>query len=173
MLKVVQINTLQRRLCTVIWSSIHPRNKEQSSTVVSFDLQLPAPTCDELDKRFCRQVFISHKKPWRKIVVWLKRCAKIQETKVHRYNSTKCLAGAFFRLVSTSQATPRPLEGDMHWYLQSIQTRGKKHHSQQRNTLPETITYSPKHFPSQLPIVISLLSKLHHRRKTKPDRRRK
>lgn len=129
MLKVVQINTLQRELCTVIRSAMHPRNKDQSSTVVSFDLQLPAPTCNDLDRTFCRQVFTALKKPWRKMVVWLKCCAEIQETKVHRYNSTKCLAGTFFRLVSTSQTTPRPLEGYIHWYLQSIQTRGKKHHS--------------------------------------------
>lgn len=43
MSEVVQINTLQRRFCTVIQSAMHPRNKEQSSTVVSFDLQLSAP----------------------------------------------------------------------------------------------------------------------------------
>lgn len=83
-----------------------PQTQRVEQWDVSFDLQLPAPTCDDLDKRFWRQLFISHKKPWRKTVVWLKCCAEIQETKVHRYNSTKCLAGAFFRLVSTSQTTP-------------------------------------------------------------------
>lgn len=69
MLKVVPINTLQRGLCTVIESAMHPRNKEQSNTVVSFDLQLPASTCNDLDKTFCRQVFISHEKPGRKTAV--------------------------------------------------------------------------------------------------------
>lgn len=43
MLKVVQINTLQRELCTGKGSAMHPRNKRQSSTAVSFDLQLLSP----------------------------------------------------------------------------------------------------------------------------------
>lgn len=135
----------------VICSAMHASNTQSAG------IQLLASTCSyqhslliiREKKTFCRQVFISHKKPRWKMIVWLKHCAGIQETKVHAYNPTKCLAGAFSPHPGLSPFPSLPL-GHRHWYPQSIPSQGKKS-CPSTETLPETITHSPKRFPSKLP----------------------
>lgn len=106
------------------------------------------------------------------MVVWLKHCVGIQETMVHTYNSTKCLAGAFSSLVSISKPTSRALGEHMHWYLHSVQSQGKKYCSQAQ----KHISWNNHPFTQTLPLQVTpllFLFQSYHKRKIKPDWKRK
>lgn len=104
------------------------------------------------------------------MVVWLKHCAGIQETKVHAYNPTKCLAGAFPppRLVSISQPTSRPPALIPREHSEPGEKVLSQHRNISWNNHPLTQT-----LPLQATPLLFLRFQSHHRRKIKPDWKRK
>lgn len=107
------------------------------------------------------------------MVVWLKHYAGIQETKVHAYNPTKCLAGAFFRppRPGLSPFPSLPLRPPALIPTEHSKPR-EKVLSQHRN-----ISWNNHPFTQTLPLqatpLLFLRFQNHHRRKIKPDWKRK
>lgn len=131
-----QINAFQRELRIAI-------HINTQSTVVSFNLQVPALTCNDPNKTFCRQA----EKAWEEngwVIQMLCWDSGNKTLNIQLYQMfSRCLFSACLYF---------PLEaGTCIDTCRAFRIRGKSTAAEYKNTFPETITHSPKHFRSKPP----------------------